>query len=703
MCYSGAVATMVTLPISCNKDCGAGCPLLAHVRDGRLHRVSDNPLGDPAGRGCARGYGMPRMLYAPDRITRPLIRVGPRGGGAFREASWREALSRVASGLAEIRRRHGPQAVMRLGGSGSCRGALHNTAALTRRFLSLFGGYTEIEGNFSAAAEGFVRPFLFGSAPVGLDPATLRRSRLIVLWGANVSDTRFGASLEHHLRACRRDGVPVYVVDPRRSRTVRRLDAEWVPVLPGTDAALMVAVLHVLIAAGLVDRQAVRRLSVGFEELERRVLGADGGPPRDPEWASRLCGTPADQIRRLALAYGRARPAALLPGLSIQRVLGGEEAYRFAAALQVATGNVGRPGGSSGGCIWGRLPRPRCGALAAAAEGLPGVPVYRWADAVLEGRAGGYPTDVHALYCVGGNYIGQGADVKRSIRAFGKVELAVCHEHFLTPTARWCDVVLPVAMFAEREDIVFPDSNHLLFSHRAVEPPRRVPDDYALFARLAERLGFAGEFTEGRSPEEWLRLFASQSEITDWEEFRRTGIYAGAEQSRVGLAAFAADPDGNPLSTPSGKIELRSEAYARTGFSALPQCRLPEPEPGYPLRLVSPHARYRINSQYWNDRAARRRGPQVLWMHPRDAAARGVEGGRTVTVRSPHGAVRVGVRITPEIMPGVVCLPAGAWPEVDEEGVDRAGCPNLLTSTTPTLPSGGARTHTVWVEVSAQD
>ncbi len=705
------------LPVSCNLDCGGGCALLAEVRDGRLTRIRDNPLRPELARGCARGYAMSRRVYAPDRLTRPLLADGPRGSGRFREAGWEEALARVAEGLEAVRDRHGAQSVILLGGSGSCRGALHNTEALGPRFLSLFGGFTGTSGSFSSAAERFVAPFLFGTPYTGLDPATLAHSRLILLWGANVADLRFGASLESWIQRCRRRGVPVLAVDPRRSRTAARLADEWIPVRPGTDAALMAAVLHVLLEEERVDRRYLQRYTAGFAQVEDYVRGRGpwAGAPRSPAWAEPLCGTPAAVIASLARRYAAARPAALIPGLSIQRTVGGEEAMRWSAVLQAATGNAGLPGGSTGGNIWGRLPGPRCGRLPAraavggpppargarsAAEGpAPAVPVYQWADAVLEGRAGGFPSDLRAAYNLGGNYLCQGSDVHKSLRALGGLELVVSHEQFLTPTARWSDVVLPAATFLEREDVVFPEGNFLFYSHRVIAPVGQARSDYDILRGLAARLGFESAFSEGRDEEAWLRLFLEQSEVPDAEHFRRTGVYAGREQERTALSGFIADPQAHPLGTPSGRIELASAAYARTGFPAVPQFRGPAPDPEHPLALITPHARYRVNSQFSNDPLLRAREPQALAMNPADARQRGVADGQAVLVSSPQGEVRVAVSVTEDIMPGVVSLAAGVWPELDPQGTDTAGSANLLTSTQPTLPSRGARTHSTWVQV----
>lgn len=696
------MAEIRKLPVSCNRDCGAGCPLLARVEGGRLSRISDNPLRPPGMSGCARGYRMPRVVYHPQRITRPLLRTGPRGSGEFAELSWDEALSWGASRLRGLWERWGPQAVLSLGGSGSCRGALHNTGRLAERFLALSGGYTGSADTFSHAAENFVLPYLFGTREVGIDPDSLEESQLVVLWGANVVDTRFGCLIESRLRALRRRGTPIVVVDPRRSRTVERLADLWVPIRPGTDAALMGAVLYELFREGQVKRELAGRLATGFSSLERSIRGEGGEPAMTPERAEAICGTPARTIRKLARLYGSKHPAALIAGLSIQRTMGGEEAVRLGVALQVATGNLGVPGGSPGTNIWGRLPAPRCGRLTVPASDGPmtaQIPVYRWADAVLEGRSGGYPTDIRGVYNVGGNYLCTGSDVAKNVRAFERLELAICHELFLTPTARYCDLVLPATTFLEREDIVFTAHNYLLYSHRAIAPVGQARDDYDIFCELADRLGFGQAFSEGRDARAWIECFLEDSEIPDPGEFRRTGIHAGADQRRIALARFARDPRAHPLSTPSGRIELASRAYAALGFPEVPLYRGAAALEEYPLRLVSPHARYRVNSQYGSDPLCGGQEPQRLWLHPRDAEARAIRDGDPVEVASPQGRVRVPVRLTEDILPGVTCLLAGAWPSFGPDGVDTGGCANVLTSTQPTVPSQGSRTHSVFVQV----
>jgi anaerobic dimethyl sulfoxide reductase subunit A len=694
--------SVTKIPVSCNKDCGAGCPLLAYVEDGRVTRIGNNPLGRAYMSGCVRGFQMTRVLYAPDRLTRPLLRTGPRGSGQFREAPWSHALDLVAARLAEVKARYGNEAVLHLGGSGSCRGALHNTGRLAKRFLSLFGGYTETYWNYSTAAAHFATPFVLGTQQTGIDAGTLRFSNLIILWGANIADTRLGCETEARIREARARGVDVIVIDPRRSASVRKLGTRWIPIRPGTDTALMMAVLHVLIDENLVDTAFVEEYSVGFDELERHIMGLAGEEARTPRWAEAICGTPAELIFQFARQYGRTRPAALIPGPSIQRTIGGEEAIRMAVALQVATGNLGILGGSSGALTWGRLPYPRMGALHVPANpSRVGVPVVRWPDAILEGKGGGYPSDIKAVYNVGGNYLMQGSDVNKNVRAFKGVEFAVCHDYFMTPTAQYCDVVLPATTFLEREDIVFPGGgNYLLFSNQAVPPLPEARNDYDIFCELADRLGFPSGFSGGKSDKEWLDGFVAESEVTDYEAFKRTGIYMGDDQLRVGLSDFVADPQAHPLNTPSGRVQISSSAYAETGHSPIPECRVLQADDAYPLRLITPHPKFRIHSQYDNIPWFKKRERQVLWMHPRDAAERGVEDGQEVCVSSPQGRVRIAAWVTEDIMPGVVCLLEGVWPSFDPGGTDTAGSANVLTSTEPTLPSHGSRTHSVLVEVT---
>ena len=638
----------VTAPVACNRDCGGGCPLLASVDGGRVLRIADNPAGGPYLRGCVRGFQAWRQQQAEDRLTHPLVRTGPRGSGRYREAGWEEAVRLVAEGLARVRERHGDASILALGGSGSCRGALHDTEDLTARYLNLSGGHVEQTSTYSSAASSFTQPVVLGTQHAGVDPATLSHSSMIVLWGANLVDCIMGCEWRARVRAAKARGVPVVVIDPRRTTTARLLGTEWLPVLPGTDSALMLALLHELITGGAVDEPFVAAHATGYDALRRRVLGLDAGdgaaevapagvgpaagPPRGtpatPEWGAGVCGVPAARIRALARAWALHRPVALVPGLSLQRTLGGEEAVRLAIALQTVTGDLGRPGGSSGGRTWGGLPKPRVGSIPVPPNpAAAGIPCNDWAGAVLHGRAGGHPVDVKAAYDVGGNYVVQGADVALNIRAMLALEFSVCHDLFLTTTARYCDVVLPATHWLERSDIVFTSADYLLYSQRVASAPGLARDDYDILADLAEASGCGTAFTEGRDAAAWLDHFLEGSEVDDPEEFRRTGIHWGADRERVGLAEFAADPVGAPLATPSGRVELAGAACAAAGLSEVPEARVLEPDQESPLFFISPKSRLRVHTQFAALPWVRERDDRALWINPADAAPRGVADG----------------------------------------------------------------------------
>jgi len=688
------------VPVSCDRDCGGGCPLFACVSHGRIVRITDNPRAPELMRGCIKGYRMADTVYAKDRLKSPLIRKGERGDGHFREIGWREALDWIAERLGTIRDRHGCLSLLPFSGSGSCRAAVHNTSLVGRRFFAMFGGFVDRIDSYSSAAAAFTDMHLFGTRMTGIDPLTLENSRMILLWGANLCETRFSSRIEAIIGQAKRRGVPVVVVDPRRTETVRKLSTQWIPILPGTDTAMLAATLYVIVNEGRLEREFVERYTIGFDDLIAYVTGNLDGQEKSPAWASQICGVPEETIIKLAREYAVAKPAALLPGLSIQRTLGGEETYRFTVALQAATGNIGKAGGSSGGEIWGKLPGIPFPSLPVPdISMLPNIPVYSWADAVLEGGSGGYPSDIHAIYSIGGNYLNQGSDIKKNIRAFKRVDLVVTHDLFLTPTAQFSDIVLPVTTSLEREDVIFPPDHYLFYSNQAIEPLYSCRNDYDIFCDLADRFGFGVDYSEGRTASQWVDHLMLKSGIKDIRGFKETGILEGNEQKRIGLSRFIESPEHDPLPTPSGKIEIRCPALAETEASTIPRCRITKPEPAFPLRIITPHSKFRINSQNSNLPWAAKLSRPVIVMNVMDACSRGIRDGNFVCVQSPQGEMEIEASITKDIITGCVSLVQGSWTKRDAQGVETGGAANMLTSAVPTLPSRGSRTHSTFVEV----
>lgn len=688
------------VPVSCNKDCGAGCPLEAHVENGRILKITDSTYKKPLMHGCLKGFRMTDVIYNKDRILRPKIRTGKRGSGQFRDASWTEALDLVAEKLKSTKETKGAESVMRLGGSGSCRGALHNTATLTQRFLNLYGGYTETMGSFSSEAATFVKKPMFGTKYIGIDVKTLLSSKMIILWGFNPEDTRFGCETESLLKKAADMGIPFYVLDPRKTSTVSRYNAQWLPITAGTDSALMLSMLYLLLTENLANKEFIKKYSSGFEKLESYILGKSDGIKKTPKWASDICGLSVGDIENFTRSYASSSPAALLPGLSIQRAIGGENNDRLGAILQLATANIGIPGGSAGAGQWNSLPSPECGSIAVSLNNsVKHVPVYEWADAAIGGIASGYPSDISFIYNVGGNYIGQSSDASKGLEAYKKMDFIVSHDYFMTPTCLWSDVVLPVTTFLEREDILFSETNHLFYSAQASPPIGEARNDYWIFSELAKRSGVLHEFTEGRSESEWIDYFLKNSEITDIDTFKKTGIYEARDQMRVGLLDFVSDPIKNPLKTSSGKIEIDLTLFKSIGGTILPELVMMDVTPEFPLRLVTPHDKFRIHSQNDNIPVFKKLTDDKLWMNTIDAEKRGITDGMIVSIKSEFGLIKNKVKVTDKIASGTVSLNQGAWISANKDN-DLIGSVNILTSTVPAMPSRGSRTHSTAVEVS---
>ena len=279
------------------------------------------------------------------------------------------------------------------------------------------------------------------------------------------------------------------------------------------------------------------------------------------------------------------------------------------------------------------------------------------------------------------------------------MDFTVCHDLFLTPTARFCDVVLPITSFLEREDVVFPNGNFLLYSSQVSSPVGQSRNDYDILSELAAKLGFGGTFTDGKSSDDWLNTLLAESEIKNIEEFKSTGIFVGKQRGRNAFTAFIENPQKSRLATPSGLIELSSAEYGATGYPEYPVFRGFSPSREFPLRLITPHGRYLVNSQNTNDSWTAARQSWKLTINTHDAATRGIEDGDPVHVFNDKGRVETAAEVTEDIMEGVVCLPAGGWSDLGEDGIERGGCANALTSTEPTQPSQGPRTHSVAVEV----
>ena len=710
---------------TCGHNCGGRCVVNAHVRDGRIVRISTDPRKwtpeVPPLHACVRGFGQLERVNHPDRLRHPLRRVGPRGTGRFERIGWDEALDEVARQMRRVRDAYGPAAILDCSRTGSL-SMLHGRGVV-QRLLHMFGGCTELWSNISAEAEVFAVRATYGAKAdyksAGREPIDYVNSRLIVMWGWGPADGTFGTGTLQYLKRAKRHGVRVVCVDPRVTRTSRELADEHVFIRPSTDTAALIAMAYVISSEGLHDHAYLDRHVLGFDEAHlppgapagasylSYLMGHADGVRKTPEWAAEITGIPAATLRRLAIEFATSRPAALHCGYAPGRTLHGEQFHRAAYALAAMTGNVGIPGGNSG---TSNGATGRCGIRALPAGVNPTgarVASSLLADLLACGRAGGYPADIKLIYSSAGDLFNQLPNVNKIIAAAERLEFMVVHDHFLTPTARYADILLPATTFWERNDVHTPwagAGHYAIFMQKAIEPVDECRNDLDICTALAGRLGIEGY--NDRTEEEWLRELTRDA-IDDFETFRAQGLARlPAPEDAVAFAREIRDPVGHPFTTPSGKIEIYSMTLAAKpdpyGLGAIPPIPMWIPhdeDRRHPLRLVTPKSRARTHSIHANQPILARADRDDVWINPTDADARGILDGRPVRVFNDRGETVLPARVTDRIAPGVISIKEGGWFTPDATGRDARGCANVLTPDRAS-PAGASPFNTCFVDVA---
>ena len=729
---------MKVVPSVCSHDCGGSCPLNLYVEDGRIIKIEPRDVGYPALRPCVRGLLYHSRVYAPDRLKYPMKRAGERGEGKFTRISWDEALGEVAERINRVKETYGQAAILNLSGSGSV-GRLHSSATL-HRFLNMIGGQTVRWGGISFQGGFFASLATYGGLDTGNDRSDLLNStKMIILWGINPAESIFGTETRWYLTRAKKRGAKIICIDPRFTGSVAAWASLWIPIRPGTDAAMLVAMAYVILKEDLQDQPFLDTYTVGFDKFRDYVIGVEDGVAKTPGWAEGITGAPAGTIEGLAREYATTKPAAIVTGFAPGRTARGEQYHRATATLSAMTGNIGIHGGSTA-CLdftFRTLPigEDKVPADHIAYSDLPthnnpvemNVPFHKWAvkgirqhtadkihpakvwDAILQGKAGGYFSDIKMVYAVAGNGLNQLCDTNKAVEAIKKLEFIVVHDQFMTPTARFADILLPVCTWCERNDINFPwfFGHYALFANKAIEPMYESKTDLQILTELATKMGISGY--NDRAEEDWLKLFAAKYGILDYNAFKAKGFYKlEIPEPYVAFENQIKDPEHFPFPTPSGKIEIFCQRIA--DFNQ-PDFLPPVPKylegwegptdpksNEYPLQLISTHSLRRTHSQFHNIRWYRELRPHSIWINPIDAGPRDIKDDDKVKVFNDRGAISIRAKVTNRIMPGVVSVSQGAWYDPDHSGLDRGGCVNVLTRGEHS-PGGAFCSNSVLVQV----
>lgn len=668
--------------VVCAHDCPDMCSLLAHVDNGRVVKIQGDP-DQPftAGFACAKVNRDTELVHSPERLKTPLRRVGAKGEGRFAPIGWDEALDEITARWKAVIAKTGPLGI--LGYAYSAHQGLMNRGIVNGLFHAL--GTTRLQAG-TVCDTCCETAWDMTVGPVGgADPETVVDSDLVVAWGADLMavNVHFWAMLETQ----RKRGLKIVVIDPRRSRTAQ--SADWhVPINIGTDAALALGIMHILVRDGLVDRAYVAAHTTGFDKVEKDVL-----PRFAPARASEITGVPAADIEKLAAMYGRAKAPMIRLGEGMTRFSQGGQALRAVALLPGVTGAYAKRGGGA------MLMTAASCDLNYAAVRKPSGPAatrlvnqLRLGDALLNMK----DPPIHALFVAANNPAVTCPEAGKVRRGLEREDLfTVVHDPFLSTTARYADIVLPAATYLETDDLYRAyGAYYMQYGPRAVEPQGEAWSNLKLAQTLARRMGLSDP------------VFSMSTDAIIDELFKgSTGAAAAVDRARLKNAepqkiAPAKSAAGQEFRTPSGKLEFYSETLAKQGVTPVPDWTQDAGDAReaakWPLRLLTAPGYFQPHTAYSGVAFLRKReGDPFCVLHPDDAAARGVVDGQRVKLFNDRATVGLVARVRDEIQPGVVLVP-GQRP--DAEAV--SGTVNMLCSDRYTDMGEGATYQSTWLDVA---
>lgn len=671
---------MDNIRVVCAHDCPDLCSLIATVEDGQVVQVR----GDPdhpftAGFACAKTNRDAELVNSPERLATPLRRIGPKGTGNFAPIGWDDALDEITARWSAIVGESGPLAI--LGYAYSAHTGLMNRGLLNGLFHAL--GASRLDAGTvcdSCAIEAWNATL----GPIGgADPESVVNSDLVVSWGCDLVTTNvhFWAKIVQE----RKRGLKVIVIDPRRSRTAT--SADWhIPIRIGTDAALALGVMHILVRDGWCDRAYIAEHTIGFERLESEVL-----PRYEPRRAASITGLGVEDIERFAALYGAAKAPFIRLGEGMTRLAQGGQALRSVALLPGVTGAYARPGG---GCL---LYSGEFGGLNPDAVYKPSGPVAtRTVNHLRLGKALLELADppIRSLFVASNNPAVTCPDVGKVRRGLAREDLfTVVHDPFMSVTARYADIVLPAAVYLETEDLYRAyGAYYIQYAPRAVAPRGLAWSNFRVAQALAQRMGLSDavfRMPEAQVMRELLRGVNDAPAALDPDEVRKAGPIRMTPAS------------GQRFLTPSGRLEFYSKSLADKSVAPMPDWHAdPDDEnmaARWPLRLLTAPGYFQPHTTYSGVASLRQQeGEPVCILHPEDAKSRDLHDGQQVRVFNDRGAIGLVLHVSDEVQAGVAFVPGQRR---DDETV--LGTVNMLCSDRYTDMGDGATYQSTWLDVAA--
>ncbi|TPH47057.1 molybdopterin guanine dinucleotide-containing S/N-oxide reductase [Helicobacter pylori] len=672
-------------------------------------------------------------VYSDSRVKYPCVRKSflenkknhkeLRGREEFVRVSWDVALDLAAKKLKEIPKENIYNASY--GGWGHA-GSLHRCHHLAWRFFNTtLGGAIGTDGEYGNGAAARINPMIVGDMEVYSQQTTheemIKNCKVYVMWGADLFKcNRIDYFVPNHVNDSyypkyKRAGIKFISIDPIYTETAQAFSAEWIPIRPNTDVALMLGMMHYLYTSNQYDKAFIAKYTDGFDKFLPYLLGESDNAPKNLEWASQITGVNAEKIKELAGNW------------AMQRAQYGEQPDWALIVLASMIGQVGLSGGgfgfsmhyggnaqaSSGARIVPMIPQGHNSVKSA-------IPASRVSEAVLNpdkeidfmGKKLKLPK-IKMIYNCGADLLGHEADTNELIRALRTLDCVIVHEPWWTPTAKFADIVFASTSTMERDDITFGGSyskNVVYAMRKVVEPVYESKDDYEIFRQLALRIGgneTEQKFTESKSYMEWIKSLYEKSDgptLKSFDQFWRDGFveFEIPENARkfVRHAKFRQDPINNKLDTESGKIQIFSQKCADfklADFKGHPTWFEPDEWLGskmaeiYPFHLISPHPKYRVNSQLdntWVRNVYKIQGREPVMINELDANKLGIRHGEIVEVFNARGRLLAGAFVTKNIRQGVLSIQKGAWYDPEDVRVRNPRCNgghvNTLTSLRPT-------------------